>query len=131
MYIWKILDCQITVLKITLPCAWAETHGKVNMHTATHLVCRVPCGTRQMLRDPSSRYVFKCLPCVVHVAHGKTLNLSCVLFCRVFSCQAHGKQANLPCALCLPCVTSWAHGKWSLCRVPVFLLTANVRHTAN
>ena len=36
--------------------------------------------TQQMLRDLGSRYVFKCLPCVVHIAHGKTWNLPCVLF---------------------------------------------------
>jgi len=34
--------------------------------------------TRQMLRDPGNRYIFKCLPCVVHIAHGKTRHLPCV-----------------------------------------------------
>jgi len=92
-------------------CLGRDTRQSKYAHGMTFGLPSALWDTWQMLRDPGSRYVFKCLLCVVHVAHGKTWNLSCVLFCRVFSCQAHGKHANLPCALCLPCVTSWAHDK--------------------
>ena len=104
-------------------CLDEDTRQRKYAHVNTFGLPSALRDTRQMLRDPGSRYVFKCLPCVVHVAHGKTWNLPCVLFCRVFSCQAHG-QAHAVCplfAVCyflgtrqmisLPCARFLAHGK--------------------
>ena len=140
MYIWKILDCQITVLKIILPCAWAETHGKVNMHTATHLVCRVPYGTHGkcygILADVTFPSVCR-VSCMYHtvkpgicrvyyfavcfLAKHTTNRLICrVLFvCRVLLfghtanehiCRALGKKTHGKC-LVLPCAMCTTHGK--------------------
>ena len=88
------------------------------MHTATHLVCRVPCGTHG-----------KCYGIVAAVMFSSVCRVSCTQhtakpgICRVYYfavCFLTKHTANrLICRVCF------------VCRVPVFLLTANVRHTAN
>ena len=125
----KFRAANLTFWPGSLPCAWAETHGKIEKHAAKGCVCRVSMlGTRQNIFP---LWVSKHLPCalglpwVSSVRTRQSQQFAKRLMFVVCCCHRHTANKLFVVCLCfavslifgtqrrprLPCAQYKAHGK--------------------